>query len=558
MKVHEIIASAIGSENVGRAFVVLGHGNMATCIHLERYGTQLCSARHEAAAVAMAEGHYLATGQIGFASVTQGPGLTQIGTSLTMASRNRVPMVVLTGDVERDNPSHTQAIDQRRFVESCEAGYRMVRSVGSVLEDVREAFYRARVESRPVILSVDSSLQDLEYDWGGTYQSSLTVLGRRQAMGPDESLLNELAEGLMAAERPVILVGRGAIAADAGDEIRRLAARVGAVIFTTLAAKGWLDDDPFTLGIVGLFVSALGDKACGEADLVLAVGASLNKYTLEGGLQFPNAAIWSVNTVGHSQIGDVPPDRHVVGDGRRAVHELEARLAAKGHTAQGFRTDEFFQEMADERARGRSYEVPADLGETVDPRDVVAAIDSLLPENSYVVIGQGHYWAFPIAHMRGPGGHRFVVAGEMGAVGQGLATAIGFALGLPDKTVVLFEGDGSLMMHVQELDTAVRYGTRLLVVVMNDEAFASELHALRAKNLDPSESLIPSPRFDRVGEAFGWVGRYATTRGEVEHSVKEFLEDERPYLVDARISRDVVSEAIRRLSFGEDVHGPLL
>jgi acetolactate synthase I/II/III large subunit len=558
MKVHEIIASAIGSENVGRAFVVLGNGNMATCIHLGRYGTQLCSARHEAAAVAMAEGHYLATGQIGFSSVTQGPGLTQIGTSLTMASRNRVPMVVLTGDVERDNPSHTQALDQRRFIESCEAGYRIVRSARSVLEDVREAFYRARVESRPVILSVDSSLQDLEYEWGGTYQSSLAVLGRRQVVGPDELLLDELAESLKTARRPVILVGRGAITADAGEEIRRLAARVGAVIFTTLPAKGWLDDEPCMLGIAGSFVSAVGAKACGDADLVLAVGASLNRYTLEGGLQFPNAAIWSVNTVGHSQIGDVPPDRQVIGDGRRGVHELEARLAAQGHTAQGFRTDQFLREIADERVRGRSYLVPADLGKTLDPREVVAAVDALLPEDSYVVIGQGHYWAFPIAYMRGPGGNRFVVAGEMGAVGQGLATAVGFALGLPGKTVILFEGDGSLMMHVQELDTAVRYGARLLLVVMNDEAFGSELHALRAKNLDPSESLIPSPRFDRVAEAFGWIGRYATARADLDRSVKEFLEDQRPYLVDVRISRDVVSDPIRRLRFGEDVRAPLL
>ena len=84
----------------------------------------------------------------------------------------------------------------------------MVRSAGSVLEDVLEAFYRARVESRPVVLSVDSSLQDLEYEWGGTYRSSLAVLGGRQVVGPDESLLDELAESLMAAERPVILVGR--------------------------------------------------------------------------------------------------------------------------------------------------------------------------------------------------------------------------------------------------------------------------------------------------------------------------------------------------------------
>ncbi len=324
-------------------------------------------------------------------------------------------------------------------------------------------------------------MQEEEYGWGGAYHSSTEVLGERQAIGPDAAVLEELAEAVMSAERPVIVVGRGSIAADAGEDVLALAARIGAVVFTTLPAKGWLDADPFALGIAGLFVSAFGDQACGDADLVLAVGASLNKYTLEGGLQFPNATIYSVNTSGQFLAGDLPADRYVIGDARRTIQELGRFLAEKGHSAPGFRTEEFAKALADERKRCSELEVRSDLGEVMDPRAVVAAVDGLLPEDSFVVIGQGHFWSFPIAYMRGPGGNRFVVAGESGAVGQGLPTAIGFAMGSPGKTVVLFEGDGSLMMHVQELDTAARYGTRILVVVMNDEAFGSELHALRAE-----------------------------------------------------------------------------
>lgn len=557
MKVFEAVAEAVYQEGIRKAFVVLGHGNMESCIALRALGTELRSARHEAGAVGMAEGYALATKSVGFASVTRGPGLTQLGTPLIMAARNHVPIVVLTGDISADVPSHVQAMDQRRLVEAYECVYRRVRSAGAVYEDVREAFYRATVERRPVILSVEASLKDQNYDWGGSYRPSRDFLPKNYVVLPDEAALSKLVDQLQQAERPVIVVGRGAVGAQ--EEVEELGALVGAVILTTLPAKGFMSDREFNLGIAGVFVTEAGERAAGEADIVLAVGSSLNRYTLEGGLQFPNAEIVSVNSYPVGEYGDTFPDSYIWGDAKATLHELVRRLRAKGHWSPGFRTPEFSSYLKSER---RKAEQTTPTGERVDglldPRAVVATLDRCLSPESWVVIGQGHYWAFPISSMRGPGGARFVVAGEAGAVGNALGTAIGFAEGVGSQPVVLVEGDGSLMMHLQELDTVVRYGTRLLILVMNDQAFGSELHSLRAHGIDSTESAIPSPEFAAVAAALGWVGVRADSIEACETAMAAFFADNRPYLIDARISQEVVSPPARRLEYGESVFCPLL
>jgi thiamine pyrophosphate-dependent acetolactate synthase large subunit-like protein len=241
------------------------------------------------------------------------------------------------------------------------------------------------------------------------------------------------------------------------------------------------------------------------------------------------------------------------------LREVNERLRQRGHSNTGFRTPEFASYLDAERRRA-AEDCSASMGSDglLDPRAVVASLDSRLPADAWVVIGQGHYWAFPIANMRGPGGARFVVAGESGAVGNALGTAIGFAEGAGDAPVVLVEGDGSLMMHLQELDTVRRYGTRLLILLMNDEAFGSELHSLRAHGVDASESVIPSPDFGDVAGALGWVGVRADSLEQCEKAIEAFFSDTRPYVIDARISREVVSPPARRLEYGENVFCPLL
>lgn len=556
MKVFEAVAEALAAEDIEFAFVVLGHGNMEACIELPKRGVQLRSARHEAAAVAMAEGYSLATGKVAFASVTRGPGLTQLGTSFMMASRNAVPMVILTGDITKENPGHVQAMDQRRFVEACECGYETVRSPDSVYEDVAVAFYRASVERRPVVLSVDASMQEMECPDDIVTQPVGARLPTVQEIAPDEVILNEVVTAITSATKVVIIAGRGALGAT--QEIRILAELLGAVVLTTLPMKGFLDDYDLCLGVIGAFVTRAGVASCGAADLVIAIGASLNKYTLSGNLISSKATIISVNIDPVASRGSVVVDKYLHGESRRSINEINQRLANLDFSRIGFTGQDFVQYVSLQRSLHHPEELPSPTDGLLDPRVVVAEVDAQIPSNGWIVIGQGHYWAFPIGHMRGPGGPRFVVAGESGAVGNALGTAIGYAMARPDDPVVLFEGDGSLMMHIQELDTVVRYRARLLIIVMNDEAFGSELHSLRARGVDPTESMIPSPKFDRIGEALGWVGRVVTKPGALELVVEEFLSDTRPYIVDARISREVRSETSRRLEYGEDAYMPLL
>lgn len=557
MKVYEAVAAAVANEGVKVAYVLLGHTNMAHCIAMPKNGIRLISTRHEAGAVAMAEGHALASGEIGFASVTTGPGLTQLGTSLMMASRNGVPLVLLAGDALIADPGSVQAMDQRRFAEACECGYVQVRSVDSVLDDVRAAFYRAAAERRPIVLSIGTEFQYAEYPWDFDYVPSTMVRSGRQAVAPDQAALDALVMDVMGARKPVIVAGRGAVEAGAHDAILELAQRIGALTLTTLPAKGWLSDDPYQVGISGLFLSVVGEELTGDADLVIAVGASLNKYTMEAGLQFPRARVVSVNTEDFARPVHTIVDSYVKGDGRRVVEELCKALEERDYHNVGYRDDVVLKQI--EAGRLPKEKVFDEGGPgLLDPRDVVMAVDRSLRSDSYVVVGSGHQWAFPISYMSGPGGNRFLTAGYFGAVGQFLPLGIGVSVAKPDESIVVFEGDGGLMMNIQELDTAARYGIRMLLVVMNDEAFGAEVHILRGRGLDDTEVVIPSPRFDAVAASFGWRGSCVSDMASLERALEEFWSGTGPYVIDVRISRDVASNTAKRLERGEANETPLV
>jgi thiamine pyrophosphate-dependent acetolactate synthase large subunit-like protein len=181
----------------------------------------------------------------------------------------------------------------------------------------------------------------------------------------------------------------------------------------------------------------------------------------------------------------------------------------------------------------------------------VSAVGSRLGPEALVVVGAGHYWSFPLQYMQLTAGAELQISPAYGAIGQGLPQAIGAAVGRPDRTVVLFEGDASMMNHLAELDTAARHGVRLLAVVMNDGALGAEFHQLRVKDLDGRLAVLPTPDFSAVARAMGaWAGRMATSMAGVELGLDEFAGSTGPYILDARLSRTVVSDLYRVEHFG--------
>lgn len=552
MKVYEALARAVIEEGVPKVFGLIGDGNMGWYAALRESGkVEVVDARHEAMAVAMAGGFARATGEVGVAGVTCGPGLTQTATSLRVAAVDHVPLVVFAGESPTNAPGFFQYIDQRRFAEACGAEYVSLRSADTAPQDLLEAFYTARTRRVPVVFGAAIDLQDQVMDMPWDYRASRDWAPRAQRPRPDPHALAAVGELVRESARPVVLLGRGLRDPELVARLRALGERIGALMATTLHAKGQFAGDPFSVGIAGAFSTSVAGRLLAEADLVLAFGAGLNGYTTEGGALMPFARYVAFDTAESPARLNTLIEQVVVGDALAAATDLLAELEARGHSATGYRTPEVRAELT---------APPEPVAETsasglVDPHAAMAVLDDFVRDHRALVCGIGHFWAFPIMGLSLTPEIPFITPCGFGSIGQALGTAIGVAKAL-DGPVLAVDGDGSTMMAVQEIDAAVACGARLTLVVLNDGALGAEFHKLRARGLDGDAARVPVVDFAGVARAFGADGRTATTPAELRAALRDARESTGVFVVDVRTTTDVVSHPYRRLHYGLENTSP--
>lgn len=540
MKVLDALARAFLDEGVTTLFSLMGDANMYWMASLFAQGeVRNVHVRHENAAIAMADGYARTTGRVGVATVTSGPGLTQVGTALIGAVRYRSPMVIFAGDVAAGDETALQYVDQRAFAATCGATYVSVTTASTCLDRVRDAFTIARERSTPVVLAVPMDVQEemlpFEYEYGPR------PLLRGKTI-PDADALDAAAGMIASSTRPIIIVGSGAVQGDAVAAIHRLGDRIGALYATTLLAKGVMDDQPHALGIAGTFATPIAEEQFRKADLVIGVGASLNRFTTQDGHLYPGArTLQIVDRPPVDVLAATPATLHLQGDAASTVLALEAVLASGDHTHGGFRTATHFPDGVPTTVHSWP-EAREDDESRMDPRTLVEVLERSLDPGTLVVSGAGHFWSFTNNGLSGRDGRRFLFALGFGAIGQALPTAIGAAIGFPESPVVVIDGDSSILMHLVELDTAVRAGVNLLVVVMDDDAMGSELHKLVLRGVDTAAAIIPTPDLEQIAAGLGATGVVAHTADHVASAIKAH-ERTGVTLIDAKITDRVVDVA---------------
>src|SRR5438105_11216707 len=223
-QVSDILAQAFAAEGVDTLFTLMGDANMYWSASMaENQKVRLIHARHEHCCVAMADAYARATGKVGVGSVTCGPGYTQIMTALAMAARGNAPVVVFAGDAPVNASWYLQSIDQAPLALGTGAHFVPIRSVDRALDCVREAFYVARAERKPVVLSVPLDLQKEAFPYLADYTPSTELMPRAQVLRPDPALLDEIAVMVAEAERPIVIGGRGATWSGAKGALEDLA-----------------------------------------------------------------------------------------------------------------------------------------------------------------------------------------------------------------------------------------------------------------------------------------------------------------------------------------------
>jgi thiamine pyrophosphate-dependent acetolactate synthase large subunit-like protein len=368
-------------------------------------------------------------------------------------------------------------------------------------------------------------------------------------MHPDPAVVAEIVERLAAAKRPIIFGGRGVLWSGARDALIRLADRCGALLSNTLPARGLFHDHPFGLGIAGSYFSSLGREMYESADLVLAVGTSLSYYTGVGHFWGKAFKIQVDDAPRGLRDGQKAADIYLRSDALVGVEAilagLDKKLGAGKPTAADIRSSALAHRIATEP----SDAVPFDIEPGVlDPRKVIEALDPVIPKDWDIVIGGGHQSYFN-SQMRGRPAERYTTVREFGAVGNGLSYALGVAAARRqgrEGKIVLFEGDGGFLFHIQELETLKRQGYRILMCIMNDGGYGSEFHKLRADGIDDSWAVFGRPAFEDIARGFGLRGNEIRDVSVIPKLFADFTAQGESEIWNIQISDKVTAPVIRQ------------
>jgi len=473
--------------------------------------------------------------------------VSQLATALVTASRASSPLVAFVGEYPTSDQEYIQRFDQSRFAEACEAGFVRLTSADVTDDVVRQGFYLAKTESRPVMLSCPMDIQQKDFEDDEPYKPSSTWLPSA-TVAPNGAAISQAADLIATSTMPVVLVGRGAIWSGAGEAVLRLAERIGAVIATSLMAKNWLAEAPYHVGISGFYGTRTGMQLFEEADVVIGIGASLNRYTIEHGYIYPNARYVQLDIKPHTMMGDGrAADVYVHTDARLGVEALEAELASRSYHNTGYRTAQVKDKLAHHFEDLAEFDIEPDL---LDAREVCRVLDDIVPIDFNLVTGSGASAGFTTMICNRP--RPLVMAAHwFGCIGQSLPAAIG-AVAATNRPTLLVDGDASVLMHLAELETAVREQMPLLTVVLNDEALGSEYHKFHAHKMDAELAAITTPDLGAVMRSLGGKGTLARTIEEVRGAAEEWVANPTPAVIDARISRKVITLPYRRMYFGKD------
>jgi thiamine pyrophosphate-dependent acetolactate synthase large subunit-like protein len=524
--VYQSIARAIKDHGATKMFGLMGDANLFMVDSFVREcGGDFIPAAHEGSTVLMALAYAHISGQVGVATVTHGPALTNCATALTEATRGHAPLVILAGDTPADNPRHLQSIDQRELVKVTGAGFVQLRTPATVAEDVAQAFYRAQVERRPIVLNMPADFMWQKSDYVAQVLDVFTTPG-----GAAEGDILDNAIGMIAsARRPLILAGGGAI--HAHDQLVRLADRLEAPLATTLRAKGLFNDHPYNIDIFGTLSTPAAYDLIAQSDCIVCFGTALHDFTTDRGKLMKDKRIIQIDTDPTAIGGGLHPDAALVADAGLTAETIlywlnEAEVPASGFT-RDLDTATLTQHVA---GSGKAPDGFVNYVATLE------RLEDALPKDRVLVTDGGRFMTEVWCRVSVPNPQSFVGTVNFGAIGLGLQEAVGAAVAAPDRPVVLCSGDGGFMMGgINEFNTAVRLGLDLIIIIANDSAYGAEHIQFVDRKMDPSLTEFSWPSFADIAQSLGGQGFEVRSNDQLEIALQALKNRSGPFLIELRL-----------------------
>jgi acetolactate synthase-1/2/3 large subunit len=536
----DAILRSLEAEGVEVAFGIPGGAILPTYDAFARGSTvRHVLARHEQGAGHMAEGYARASGRVGLAIATSGPGATNLVTPIADAWMDSTPLVCITGQVR------STLIGTDAFQETDATGITLpivkhswlVQNVGELPHVIKAAFHVARTgRPGPVLVDIAKDVQETEFDFH--YPDEVELPGWRPPRNVHPFQVAEAAKAIAGAQKPILYVGGGAINANACTELLELAEAGGIPVVTTLMAKGaFPDSHPLALGAPGMHGSKWANWALNKADLVVAVGSRFDDRVTGKLTAFaPGAKVIHFDIdpaeIGKLRRADIP----VVGPLRPALERLAQEL--RGLVEPGHMGPVAWRRQVDEwRA---AYPLRYDReGDVLKPQAVIETLRDLMAGRDDVIwttgVGQHQMWAMQYLVCDQP--RTFITSGGLGTMGYGLPAAIGAKAARPDATVICVDGDGCFQMTCQELATSALEGLPITVVIINNgwlgmvRQWQEMFYDSRFAETHLTHQV---PDYAQLAEAYGCAGFTLSTEDELEGVLEEALNCGRTAVVDAR------------------------
>jgi acetolactate synthase I/II/III large subunit len=540
MRAVDAVMECLKAEGVDVVFGYPGGANLPTYDAFVDAGIRHVLVRHEAGGGHAAEGYAKATGKVGVAFGTSGPGATNLITPITDAMMDSVPCVFVTGQVR------TELLGTDGFQEADMMGITMPIVKHSFMLQhplelprmIHEAFHVARSgRPGPVVVDIPQDLSRAEIPYAPV--TDVHLPGYQPTTEGNTKQIRQAAKALAAARRPVIYAGGGVVSANGSEELTQLVREGGFPVTCTLMALGaYPAPDPLWLGMLGMHGTRAANYAMDEADLICSVGARFDDRITGKLSEFAPRAKFIHIDVDPAEISkNIPAHIPIVGDARNVLEKLIAEYRAL--EADRGRLEEWWDRIRGWQAKHPLvYEDSADS--EIKPQYAVQALYEATGGDAIVAsdVGQHQMWTAQYFHFDRP--RRWINSGGLGTMGFGLPAAMGAKVGMPDETVICISGDGSIQMNAQELATCAENGIDVKVFILNN-GYLGMVRQWQELFWDGRYSQVDMGRFPdfvKLADAYGCTGVRLTDKTTLVQDVREAIATPGPVVVDVRVTRE--------------------
>jgi acetolactate synthase-1/2/3 large subunit len=531
----EVVIECLKAEEVDIVFGYPGGAVLTLYDALFKTNFPHILTRHEQGAVHAADGYARATGKTGVCFATSGPGGTNLVTGIATAYMDSIPLVAITGQVgvsligkdsfqEADICGITTPITKHNY---------LVKKIQDLPRVMKEAFYIARTgRPGPVVVDISKDVFNDVLDF--QYPDSVNLRGYRSSFSGDSARIDLVVEALKKAEKPVIFVGGGVNISGMSEELRKLVQMTRIPVISSLMGLGCIPSDiPEHLGMVGMHGTYAANMATIDCDLLMGIGVRFDDRVTSLVKNFaPKATIIHFDIDPAEVNKNVRADLKVVGDLRWSLPLLCEKVAGRG-LEKGLWASLEWTTVVEEWKKEKPLASNLPAG-GIRPQAVIEKVSELTQGDAIIVtdVGQHQMWTAQSYNFNRQ--RSFLTSGGLGTMGYGLPAAIGAQITLPEKAVILFTGDGSIMMNCQELATVADNGLPLKIIVMNNQVLGmvNQWQRMFYGQRYSHSSTKGCTDFVKLAEAMGVAGLRVTKQEELHIVLEKALQMEGPVLID--------------------------